>query len=446
MLTLLFIDDDAKEVTILSQVLTDYFVVGCTTGTEGVRRLKEVHVDLVLLDLNLPDMDGFAVLEHIKKIDASTPVIILSAFGYPDNVVRAVRSGACDFVQKPYHLPQLLGSIERSILHEPSRASIKPPAHEHVSRSAATQIAGPAPEPEVEPTEVERPEVEPPAAHRGSHIDPAETCEPPCPYGVDSLLHKEDLDDPLRRFVGKSRPVHLLKTYTRLYADNCEPVLLVGESGTGKEVLARAIHELSMRKSGPYFVLNAGAIPEGIIESELFGTVPGAFTGAVPRRGYFEQADGGTLFLDEIGEMPLSAQVKMLRILEDGSVLRVGGRKRSFVDVRIVCATNRPLEKMVAEGSFRKDLFYRINTLTLPIPPLRRRMDDIPELALLFFDEEGVPPSRVRRSSVERLLSYEWPGNTRELKNTIKRAAVLAAGGLVEPDHIFFSSIPFEIE
>jgi transcriptional regulator with PAS, ATPase and Fis domain len=240
--------------------------------------------------------------------------------------------------------------------------------------------------------------------------------------------------------------VYMLKTYTRMYADNTEPVLLVGESGTGKDVLARAIHDISARRRGPYIALNAGAIPEGIIESELFGTEQGAFTGAVPRRGYFEQADGGTLFLDEIGEMPLSSQVKMLRILEDGSVLRVGGRRRSFVDVRIICATNRPLEKMVAKGSFRKDLFYRINTLTLPIPPLKQRKEDIPELALLFFEEMGVPPSRVRRSSIAKMLSYEWPGNTRELKNTIKRAVVLAANRVVEPDHIFFSAIPFDVE
>ena len=446
MLSLLFIDDDEKEVTILSQVLTEYFVVGCTTGAEGVRKLKELHVDLVILDLNLPDMDGFAVLEHIGKIGVSTPVIILSAYSYPDNVVRAVRLGASDFVEKPYQLPRLLGSIERTILHGPSWASgglgaAEESEAETPSLHDGTELLG------MRNTDSAAESLEEPVSDSADAAAVAsETCEPLSMYGEEGACHREDPEDPLRRFAGKSRRVHMLKTYTRLYADNTEPVLLVGESGTGKDVLARSIHELSTRKRGPYLALNAGAIPEGIIETELFGTVPGAFTGAVPRQGYFEQADGGTLFLDEIGEMPLSAQVKILRILEDGSVLRVGGRRRSFVDVRIICATNRPLEKMVAEGSFRKDLFYRINTLTLPIPPLRERMEDIPELALHFFDEEGVPPSRILRNSVEKLLSYEWPGNTRELRNTVKRAVVLAAGGMVEPEHIFFSPIAFDLE
>jgi two-component system response regulator PilR (NtrC family) len=508
MLTLLFIDDDEKEIAILSQVLTSYFVIGCSTGAEGMKKLREVHVDLVILDLNLPDMDGFAVLEHLGKIGDQTPVIILSAYGYPDNVVRAVRLGASDFVQKPYQLPHLRGTIERTILQEETRTTMnnrpasrstpeqtsqsvsEPADSDPVSRPASESEATTKPGPDGRP--ISRPNTGPetgagpdagpagetiagpgdvpdtgPAAGAGPlqpsgqasescegeldalrdyPVDSAETCEPLSHYGEVSLRHGEDPDDPLRRFVGTSRRVYMLKTYTRMYADNTEPVLLVGESGTGKDVLARAIHDISARRRGPYIALNAGAIPEGIIESELFGTEQGAFTGAVPRRGYFEQADGGTLFLDEIGEMPLSSQVKMLRILEDGSVLRVGGRRRSFVDVRIICATNRPLEKMVAKGSFRKDLFYRINTLTLPIPPLKQRKEDIPELALLFFEEMGVPPSRVRRSSIAKMLSYEWPGNTRELKNTIKRAVVLAANRVVEPDHIFFSAIPFDVE
>ncbi|MFW6344150.1 MAG: sigma 54-interacting transcriptional regulator, partial [Sediminispirochaetaceae bacterium] len=220
---------------------------------------------------------------------------------------------------------------------------------------------------------------------------------------------------------------------------NSEPVLLTGESGTGKEILARALHALSPRRRGPFKALNTGALPESLVESELYGTASGAFTDAVPRPGWFEQADGGTLFLDEIGEMPPAAQVKMLRLLEERALTRVGGRRRICIDTRVVCATNKPIHKMVKKGTFRHDLYHRINTLTISIPPLRERMEDIPEIALFFFQQEGVGPSRVSQNIMEKLLRWSWPGNVRELKNTVKRAVVLANGGAIKAKHIILS-------
>lgn len=437
MLTLLFVDDDAREVAILSQVLTEYHVVGASCAAEGLEKIASGRVDILLLDLNLPDMNGFSVLEHMHNMEDPPPVIILSVFGSPENVVRAIQLGAADFMQKPFTLLKLKQSIERALRreNEPRRGAEPEKFVENF----------------VEKNEVGAAEsqwtYEPASSPAAGALDPPSREEQPSTArDMPPLAEKEQEErekgtnrDPLARFAGTSKAVSLLKSYIRLYAAQREPVLLVGESGTGKEVLSRAVHRLSDRREGPFIPLNAAAIPESIIESELFGTVTGAFTGAVSRPGYFEQAAGGTLFLDEIGEMPLSAQVKLLRILEDGSVLRVGARRKKRIDVRLICATNRPIERMVREGSFRQDLYHRINTLSLPIPPLRSRIEDIPELALLFFREEGVAQHRIETQTLRRLMDYDWPGNTRELKNTIKRAVVLSDGGQIEPRHIFFS-------
>jgi DNA-binding NtrC family response regulator len=344
-------------------------------------------------------------------------VVILSAFCRPRNVVRAIRLGAEDFIEKPYTLTNLCTIIERALMPVPVQdyADVREAGDDHNDGNEGnTGFEG---------------------CNGGKKKGEAADTHSSTPRH----RHRKDPSDPLHRFVGSSKRVSLMKSLIRTFAPSPEPVLLIGESGTGKELLARAIHELSPRRKGPYYVQHAGAIPETLIESELYGSTAGAYTGATSRPGYFEKAHGGTLFLDEIGEMPLSAQMKLLRILEEPAIMRIGGRRKVSIDVRVVCATNRPIHRMVAGEWFRLDLYHRINTLTISIPSLRERMEDVLELALHFFDEEGVPESRIRRGSLDRLLDYHWPGNTRELKNTVKRAAILASGGPVEPKHIYFS-------
>ncbi|MFP4491353.1 MAG: sigma-54-dependent transcriptional regulator [Spirochaetaceae bacterium] len=417
MLSLLFIDDDTREVGILSQALSGYNVIGCSSGAEGLQKLADSAIDLVLLDLHLPDMDGFTVLRHLQEFNvdrpriSGVPVIILSAFGNPDNVVKAIHLGAEDFVEKPYTLARLTQAIEKALFPIPSRNGMG----ESLGEKTPLLMSSPTAE------ETDRAAGTSPRTQTVGRVG------------------KNGGEDPLEKFVGSSKRVQLLKTRLRLYASNSEPVLLIGESGTGKEILARALHALSPRRRGPFKALNTGALPESLVESELYGTASGAFTDAVPRPGWFEQADGGTLFLDEIGEMPPAAQVKMLRLLEERALTRVGGRRRICIDTRVVCATNKPIHKMVKKGTFRHDLYHRINTLTISIPPLRERMEDIPEIALFFFQQEGVGPSRVSQNIMEKLLRWSWPGNVRELKNTIKRAVVLANGGVIKAKHIILS-------
>ncbi|MFO7850381.1 MAG: sigma-54 dependent transcriptional regulator [Spirochaetia bacterium] len=431
MLSLLFIDDDKREVGILSQALSGYNVIGCTSGAEGLQKLVSTSIDLVLLDLNLPDIDGFTVLRHIRELNvdmprfSGVPVVILSAFGNPDNVVKAIHLGAEDFIQKPYTLSQINRAIEKALF------PVCPGGETgDTLKEEAPALLNTAPPSDSSPSSKT---TDKESSSTGAGKNPGNV------KAGRSGRHGGEKADPLRGFVGSSRGIQLVKSRLRLYARNSEPVLLIGESGTGKEILARALHELSPRKKGPFRAINTGALPENLIESELYGTAAGAFTDAVSRPGCFEQADGGTLFLDEIGEMPAAAQVKMLRLLEDGALTRVGGRTRTFIDTRVVCATNKPIHKMAREGGFRHDLYHRVNTLTISIPPLRERIEDIPEIAFFLFKQEGVVPSHIGEEAMEKLLRWRWPGNVRELKNTVKRAVVLANGEMVRAKHIVLS-------
>ena len=386
MLSLLFVDDDEKELAILSQVLPGFITTGCPTAAEGLRQLSKKPFDLVLLDLDLPDMNGFAVLSHIRAMDTPPPVVMLSAFGRAENVVRALRLGAENFIEKPYSLKKLSAAIDNALL-----PIDLPP--------------------------------QPPELPKSSE-----------------LTGKPEKPDPLAHFKGNSRLICSLKEKLRVYARSEEAVLIYGESGTGKELLARAVHDLSSRRKGPFQPIHAGAIPENLIETEFFGSDAGAFTDARSRPGYLERSSGGTFFLDEIGEMPRAAQMKLLRILEDGSLIRIGGRKRIPIDIRLISATHRILPGMIEEGSFRLDLYHRINTLTVTVPPLRRRIEDIPELSRCFLGELGVDQESISAESMEKLSSHHWPGNVRELRNTIRRAAILAEGKSIEPRHIVTSA------
>ncbi len=398
MLSLLFIDDDEKELAILSQVLPGFITTCCATATEGLRQLSTKAFDLVLLDLDLPDMSGFTVLSHIRTMDRPPPVVMLSAFGKAENVVRALRLGAENFIEKPYTLKKLNAAIDSAIL-----AIDDPPQHQ-----------GPWPHPEGRET-------------RELSTHPRYT-------------EKSEKPDPLALFKGNSRSIRSLKEKIRIYARSEEAVLIYGESGTGKELLARAVHELSSRKEGPFQAIHAGAVPENLVETEFFGSDAGAFTDARSRPGYLERSSNGTLFLDEIGEMPLSAQMKLLRILEDGSLIRIGGRKRRPIDIRLITATHRILPRMIEEGSFRLDLYHRINTLAVTVPPLRRRIEDIPELSRSFLRELGVDQGKISAESLDKLSSHHWPGNVRELRKTLRRAAILAGGKRIEPRHVVISA------
>ena len=242
----------------------------------------------------------------------------------------------------------------------------------------------------------------------------------------------------LSRFVGESKPAREVRELIRLYARSGKPVLITGETGTGKDIVSRLIHDTSQRKERPYIAKNAGAIPKSIAETELFGSERGAYTDAVARPGSFELADTGTLFLDEIGEMDTDIQVKLLRAIEDRTVRRIGARNDIPIDVRIVSATNRDIEQAIYSGEFRLDLYYRISTLVLPIPPLRERKEDIPILVGKMLQNEK---KEITRIAIDRLVDHSWPGNVRELKNVLERAAILSGDGPVEPSSIRFDFV-----
>ena len=248
-----------------------------------------------------------------------------------------------------------------------------------------------------------------------------------------------DAHDALQRIVGESRPVQEMKALMLQYGPGDAPVLIQGESGTGKELVARALHQLSPRRRGPFVPINCGAIPESLLESELFGAERGAFTDAVSRPGCFEQANGGCIFLDEIGEMSQFAQVKLLRVLESKELTRVGGTERIALNLRVISATNRELQADVGRERFRRDLYYRIWVLPLTVPPLRLRKEDIPLLCAQFFQDFDCPDKKLHPAAIEKLLSHDWPGNIREMRNVIQRALVLSKEREVRDRDICFS-------
>ncbi len=373
MIRLLFIDDDESAQSTLRMVLPeDYRLDSSLTGREGLEAARSLEPDVILLDIDLPDLDGLEVLEALARRLLSPPVIMLTAYSDLELVKRALRLGAYDYLVKPYRLDQLTGTIRLAVQNIPVRRSFHPGGEEEA-------LAG---------------------------------------------------------LVGESPALRETRALLARYGPSDAPVLIEGESGTGKELAAAALHRLSPRRDGPFVPVNCGAFPESLLESELFGAERGAFTDAVSRPGCFEQAAGGTLFLDEIGEMSLPAQVKLLRVLECKEVVRVGGRQRLPLNIRVLTATNRDLRTAVTAGRFREDLFYRISVLPVRLPPLRERKEDIPLLAVHFLQvREGLPagalPPRLDPAAMERLAGHGWPGNVRELRNVLERAALLADGEVI---------------
>ncbi len=373
--TVLVVDDDPKVVRMLSELLEDegYAAVAALTGREALAVLERTDVDAVILDLVLPDIDGMEVLQHMKARWPRLPVLILSGHGTIARAVEATKLGAFDFLEKTVESSRILIAL-RNALHQA-----------RLERERAV------------------------------------------------LLERAMQQ---YRLIGVSPAMQEIFEVIEKVAPTDARVLITGESGTGKELIARAIHLRSPRAAGHFLPVNCAAIPEELAESELFGHERGAFTGAVERRpGKFELADGGTLFLDEIEEMSPRLQAKLLRVIEDGVIYRIGGRKPIQVDVRIIAASNRDLHHAVHTGQFREDLYYRLNVIHIHVPPLRERREDIPVLVDYFLSvlafEKKIPIVSLHPSAMEILLAYAWPGNVRELRNLMEKLCVLYPGETV---------------
>ncbi len=388
----LVIDDEAEIRESLETLLQleGYAVSSAATGREGLTLLGERNFDNVLLDLALPDKNGMDVLAEIHMLNP----IMITAYGTVENAVRAMQSGATNFIQKPWDNEKLLADVRAAV---------------------ARQRA------EEENVQLKR-----------------------------ALKQRYDFEN----IVGKSEPMLKIFDLVSQVAPSRSTILLQGESGTGKELIAKAIHLHSARRDRSFVPVNTGSMPADLLESNLFGHVKGAFTSAIAsKKGLFEVADRGTLFLDEIGTMSLDTQSKILRVLQDRKFMHLGGTQEMQVDVRIIAATNVDLRQMVREGRFREDLFYRLNVITIDLPPLRQRREDIPLLVDHFLkkysEENDRPRCRVSTEALRPLLTYPWPGNVRELENVIERAVVLSSGTEITPDllpdHILGRGTPLPV-
>ena len=377
--TILVADDDRSIRTVLSQALARLGHEVRTTGNAATlwRWVSDGEGDLVITDVVMPDENGLDLIPRIKRARPELRVVVMSAQNTLLTAVKATERGAFEYLPKPFDLKELVGVVERAL----------------------TAVAAPPP------------------------LSPEEA-------GGDDRL-------PL---IGRSAAMQdIYRVMARLMGTDLT-VMINGESGTGKELVARALHDYGKRRNGPFVAINMAAIPRELIESELFGHEKGAFTGAMMRSsGRFEQAQGGTLFLDEIGDMPMEAQTRLLRVLQEGEYTTVGGRTAIKADVRIVAATHRDLRQLIRQGLFREDLFYRLNVVPIRLPPLRERTEDVPALVHHFFKqaaEEGLPHKSLDAAAMEKLKSYRWPGNVRELENLVRRLAALYAQEMIGGDVI----------
>ena len=366
---ILVVDDERGVRAALGQLLEyeGYEVRTAENAVDALAAYERFRPHLVFMDVKMAGIDGLEALKKIRELDPAATVVMISGHGTIQTAVEATQLGAYDFLEKPLDTDRILVTLRNALQHLE--------LHGEVARLRETIEAR-------------------------------------------------------YEMVGRSYAIRALIDTIERVAPTPARVLISGENGTGKELVARAVHRLSNRAAAPFIEVNCAAIPGELIESELFGHMKGSFTGAVnDRSGKFELADGGTLFLDEIGDMSLAAQAKVLRVLEDGVVTRIGGSKPTAVDVRVIAATNKTLEAEIAEGRFRQDLYYRLNVVPVTVPPLRDRREDIPALVQHFVNlltqREGMAPRAVAPDAIERLTSYDWPGNVRELRNTIERLLIL---------------------
>ena len=386
---ILIVEDEAKMRRLLELTLVEdgHKIFSAGDAETGLKLLRENSVDLVLTDLKLPGMNGLEFLQALKRQNAALPVVVMTAFGSVETAVDAMKAGASDYVLKPFSLGEMRMVIRKELdvhnLREENRS---------LREALGKKFAHP-------------------------------------------------------NVVARSAKMQeVLATVERVAPTN-STVLLGGESGVGKDLIARAIHEKSRRAAGPFIKINSTAIPENLLESELFGYERGAFTGATTSKpGKFELADKGTLFLDEIGDVPPAIQVKLLRVLQEREFERLGGTKTIKVDVRLIAATNRDLREALEQGTFREDLYYRLNVVPIDIAPLRQRKEDIPELVTLFITrfagDSGKPVESITPEAMQILVNYHWPGNVRELQNIIERACALAKGTVLTADDIHLDVRP----
>jgi DNA-binding NtrC family response regulator len=380
----LIVDDDAELRDDLARLLSDqgYQTTTAADGQEALERLESGSPDVLVTDLVMPRLDGFELLRTLRETGQVIPAIVLTGFGSLDKALSIIKDlEAYWFLEKPVKLSALQSLLQRAIRHS------------RLLRETAT------------------------------------------------LKRDLQLHGALGRLVGRSHPIQEVFSLIRQAAPSSVSILLIGDSGTGKELAAREVHNLSLRSDGPFVAVNCAAIPETLIESELFGHEKGAFTGAFERRaGCFEQAEGGTIFLDEITEMPLSTQSKLLRALEERTVRRLGGKAEIPFDVRLIAATNRRPEEALNENKLRGDLYYRLNVFQIELPALRDRVEDIPLLAdsmvPVLNEKHGTSITSITPIVLERFREYQWPGNVRELRNVMERAAILAGSGPIDSQHI----------
>jgi DNA-binding NtrC family response regulator len=385
--SILIVDDEAAIRESLQTLLEmeNYSVECAATGEEGLNRIAERPFDLVLLDFALPDKNGLEILRDIRERDSDLSVIMITAYGTVENAVVAIQAGATNFIQKPWDNEKLLADIQAAVARR--RAE-----EENIQLKRALKQR----------------------------------------YNFENII-------------GKSEAMLRIFDLVAQVAPSRSTILLQGESGTGKELIAKALHMNSSRKDATFVPVNTGSMPADLLESTLFGHVKGAFTSAIAsKKGLFEIADKGSLFLDEIGTMTMETQAKILRVLQDRKFMHLGGVQELHVDVRIIAATNVDLRQMVKEGKFREDLFYRLNVITIDLPPLRHRREDIPLLVTYFLrkfaDENERDAHEISPEALRYLLDYNWPGNVRELENVMERAVVLSSGPVITvellPDQI----------
>jgi len=380
----LVVDDDEslRWITQLQLEEAGYAVLTAADADEALAQVEEANPSLVITDLKMPGMSGLELLKRIRTEHPEVFVVVITAFGTVQTAVEAMKAGAYDYITKPIDFDELILTVNRALDHQRLAQEVR------ALRSALDSK-----------------------------------------YGFEAII-------------GRSQPLLRVLEVAGRVAERDSTVLIRGETGTGKELLARAIHFNSRRKQQPFITINCGAIPKELLESELFGHTKGAFTGAAgPKRGKVEAADGGTLFLDEIGEMPIDLQVKLLRLIQNGEIEKVGVAVPTKVDVRIIAATHRNLQALIEDGAFREDLYYRLAVIPLELPPLRERADDVPELVEQIFlrvrQKHGLPRLKLPASLIPYFCGYRWPGNVRELENAIERLVVLAVG-----DEITFNDLP----
>jgi two-component system response regulator AtoC len=380
---ILVVDDDARMRDLVTKVLAreGYSVRPFGRGQGVLQALEDGPAELVISDIRMPEMDGLTLLQEVKRRAPETSVLLMTAFGRIDTAVQAIKAGADDYLTKPFKMDELIVVVRRAMQDRRLRVEVRALREEVTTR-----------------------------------------------YNFANIL-------------GKSKPMQDLFALIQKVAGSRSTVLVQGRSGTGKELVAKAIHYNSPRRDRPLVSINCSAIPKDLLESELFGHVKGAFTGAIAhKRGLFEESTGGSLFLDEIGELSIELQVKLLRVIQEHEIRRVGDTRTISVDVRLIAATNRDLVQAIKEGVFREDLYYRLNVIPIILPDLKDRADDIPLLATHFlskYGREADPPlEKISKEALRLLLAYDWPGNVRELENVIERAVILGRGPQILPEDL----------